>query len=534
MHEGRSRSVPQNAQCAWMNVAVFAATALVLLLAILRKTHGHFTYCLDDPYIHLALADRLRHGLYGINAGEAASPSSSILWPLLLVPFAGTRLMPWMPLLLNLGCSGGTAWLLGRFVDRTFAAGWRARLLAVLLLVATNVFGLVFTGLEHPLEVLLCVAGAFAVLAVLEAERVPWGCVLAAAVLPSVRYEGLLITFAVAVALWASRQRLAAGLLLPVSLVPVAGFSVFLHRLGLPWFPLSVLVKSSYKFADQSSLPVRVARLLVNTLTETLENPERAPQLLLVLVLGYFAWRGRGAVRLVLAAGAAAGAVQVVVGPVGWFFRYEVYCLAFSLVVAIAAEARFAEGLKRAVVPGTLLVLVGALAMFYARPQLGVPQAALGIYEEQTQLGRFAAEFYTGPVAVNDLGWVAFDRGPRQYVLDLVGLGSYESFKTKERDRTPEWLEAITREHGVGVAMLYPEWFAKGVPATWVPVAKLCAADVDPVLGAAGKRVMFYATPVADRAAVRQALARFGATLPGGSSLELNPIDSADGCRSSH
>ncbi len=555
-----SRSLRLRQRCATMNVLVYVSMALVLLLIILRKTHGHFTYCLDDPYIHLALADRMRHGLYGINAGEPASPSSSILWPLLLVPFAGTVLMPWMPLLLNLVFSTGTAWLLGHFVDRYFLPGWRARLFAVLLLPATNIFGLTYTGLEHPLQVMLCVAGAFAVLHVLDGESVPTWTVVAAVILPSVRYEGMLITIAVAVALWASRSRRMAVLLVPVSLLPAAVFSLFLHRLRLPWFPLSVLVKSRYKFQDHSSLPVRAVRLVLNTLTTTLQDPERAPQLLLVVVLGYFAWRSRRtrSVCLALTGCAAVGMAQVLLGPVGWFFRYEIYCLAFTLLVAIAADARLpaigaptdsdlgsrsrpdlhltspylsAETLAgTTAVPGLLLVLVGALAMFYARPQLGVPQAALGIYQQQVQLGRFASQFELGPVAVNDLGWVAFDRKPGQYVLDLVGLGSYEAFQTKEAQRTPDWLDRITREHGIGVVMMYTDWFPKGVPAGWQRLARLCSADVDPALGAADTRVMFYGTHAADTPRLLQELSRFGSSLPKGSVLQLNPPDSSETC----
>ncbi len=143
-----------------------AGAALVTLLVILHRLHGHFTYCLDDPYIHLALAERLRHGLYGINAGEAASPSSSIVWPLLLVPFAGTALFPWMPLVFNVIFGTATAWLLGRFSSRYFRAGWQTVALGLLLVLGLNLLGLAFTGLEHPLEVLLCVAAAFA----------PWPC----------------------------------------------------------------------------------------------------------------------------------------------------------------------------------------------------------------------------------------------------------------------------------------------------------------------------------------------------------------------
>lgn len=54
-------------------------------------------YTLDDPYIHLSLAENLLRGHYGVNLDEVASPSSSILYPFLLA------------------CALGEAWLISGF-----------------------------------------------------------------------------------------------------------------------------------------------------------------------------------------------------------------------------------------------------------------------------------------------------------------------------------------------------------------------------------------------------------------------------------
>lgn len=51
---------------------------------------GVFGYTVDDGYIHLALAQRIQSGFYGINPGEFAAPSSSILWPFLLAAVPST------------------------------------------------------------------------------------------------------------------------------------------------------------------------------------------------------------------------------------------------------------------------------------------------------------------------------------------------------------------------------------------------------------------------------------------------------------
>ncbi len=530
---------------AWMNVAVYLALTFALLLAVLKMTHGHFSYCLDDPYIHLALAERLRYGFFGLNAGEPVSPSSSILWPFLLVPFVGTRLLQWAPLILNVLCSAATAWLLGAFVQRTFLPDWRGRALSLLLLAATNVFGLAYTGLEHPFEVLLCVAGAWAVLHMLDGNTVPRWTLVAVVVLPSVRYEGFLVTLGVAFALWVARARRTAIGLVIASLLPLVAFSVYLHHVHLPWFPISVLVKSSSKLQDHGMLIVRVARLLLSVGKQTLQDFERVPQFLLVVVLAWFAAQHskNRRVQLILAGCAGVGAVQVVLGPVGWFFRYELYCLTFTLMIALDAMCRSTSSGAmpvsmsgpagnaggQHVVPGMLLVLTSALGMFYAQAVVNTARASTGIWQQQAQMGRFASEFYTGPVAVNDLGWVAFDRHKDEYVLDLAGLGSAEVFRTSEPQRTATWLDGITREHGVGLVMIYPDWF-KVLPATWKPVAKLCAEGGHGQPGPAEMRVMFYATPLADEATLLAALKRYQRTLPADTTLRLQPANAMESC----
>jgi hypothetical protein len=167
----------------------------------------------------------------------------------------------------------------------------------------------------------------------------------------------------------------------------------------------------------------------------------------------------------------------------------------------------------------------------YLRPLISVPRAALGIYQQQAQLGRLAGTFYHAPIAVNDLGWVSFLRSPDQYTLDLYGLGSYESFRTKDKDRNAAWLDAITREHNVGLVAIYPEWFTHGTPRSWTAVAKLCAVDVDTNLGPVSQRVMLYQTPQADAATVDGAIAQWRAGLPPRVTVQLHPTDSSSSCQ---
>ena len=62
---------------------MLAALAGLLALQAVAAWHaGVFEYPLDDVYIHLAMAEKIARGTYGVNLGEPASASSSIrCWP---------------------------------------------------------------------------------------------------------------------------------------------------------------------------------------------------------------------------------------------------------------------------------------------------------------------------------------------------------------------------------------------------------------------------------------------------------------------
>ena len=89
-------------------ITAFLCLAAAELVAVLFVNGGGFSYTLDDPYIHLALAENILRGHYGVNLQEFSSPSSSVLWPFLLVPLVAFShadlVLLGLNLLLSLGC----------------------------------------------------------------------------------------------------------------------------------------------------------------------------------------------------------------------------------------------------------------------------------------------------------------------------------------------------------------------------------------------------------------------------------------------
>src|SRR5690349_2736474 len=75
------RSRPLACICGLLAVAI-----LGLYAACAVRNGGTFVYCVDDAYIHLALAKNLvTHGVYGVRPDAFAAASSSIAWPWMLV-----------------------------------------------------------------------------------------------------------------------------------------------------------------------------------------------------------------------------------------------------------------------------------------------------------------------------------------------------------------------------------------------------------------------------------------------------------------
>jgi hypothetical protein len=137
------------------------------------------------------------------------------------------------------------------------------------------------------------------------------------------------------------------------------------------------------------------------------------------------------------------------------------------------------------------------------------------IYQQQRQMARFVQQEWPEPVAVNDLGWVAFSNPTP--VLDLWGLASPHALQLRRTGRSGAWMDSLAQQHNVRLAMIYDAYFPF-LPDTWTCVGKLLlgrrkfTAD-QPV-------VSFYATRPQDVAALQRRLSHFRSTLPPGVRLQ--------------
>jgi len=510
-----------NIKALLIGIGFLLAIILAEVIALLRLNNGHLVYTLDDPHIHLALAENIIQGHYGVNAGEFSAPSSSILWPFLLAPFASSPFGEYTPLFINSIAALATLFFVWKILSYSITTNSpRTKTIIVsafliLFTLATNVIGLIFTGMEHSLQVLIVAIIAWGL--VMEAEggkAAPW-LVIAIVIGPLVRYENLAVSLPTLLFLAVRGHFKTSAISFFLIILMLGGFSFFLIHLGLGPFPTSVVAKSTVVESMGS------IKVMIKNLRESLNNPRG-----LVLVFGLLTLVGFASFskqnhrkRLLAAVTSCAIVLHLIAGKYGWYHRYELYIWAFFVLISLYLIGDTLSGLLAEEERKTNLVKIIALACLgmaltcfeYVRGLKSLPVASNNIYEQQYQMHRFAVNYYGKPVAVNDLGYVAYKNN--NYVLDVRGLGSLDAFQCSRKEPSREWMNKLAGARSVELVMIYTNWF-KDRPDTWIKIGDLHLGK--PKITPAEDTVAFYAL---NDQAYKEAVAKlrsFVKTLPSG------------------
>lgn len=487
--------------CPVLSVVVSVAVYAIYQLLALSMT-GSFEFPLDDVYIHMAVAEQIAAGGYGVNPGEFTSAASSPIYPFLLLPFAGAPAQIWLPLFWNVAAMVAAAWLWARIVvtavsDTRWAVG-----LTLLGLFAFNFYGAAFVAMEHMLHILASLAVLRGLQIRFDEDRVSWLLVAGMVLGPMIRFEGLAVTGGAALALGMT-GRWALGLgLFAAALVPVGLFMGFLVSLGLKPLPNSVMAKLAGTNGNERfallELPIKVLVQLQN-------NPAIVLLIAIIMAVLLLARRmaGTAETRGLLLAAIFAGSGHMLLGQFGWFERYELYMLTF--VFGLLLIAFFREDTLRS---GRMILVAGMgfLAFNYASYalKLGV-YGPLGIQAQHQNMARFVKDHYKGDVAVNDLGHVSW--GNPNQVLDLWGLASYRALTTRLDNPYPGWAADMVKDAGIGLVIIYDKWLKDGGSADWVKIGELKYTGYAGFLG--DRTVSYYATSPETAPALREAFAAY-------------------------
>ena len=494
--------------------ALSALSAFVVLMALAMARAGWvFEYPLDDVYIHMAIAEQILAGGYGVNAGELASAGSSPLYPLLLLPGAGTEVQRYLPLGINVAAMLASAWLWGLILIRAglFEAGrapigWAA---AVLGPVMVNSFGLAFVGMEHSLHQAASLAIVLGLIRLVQEERINAVLLAGMVLTTALRLEGMALGLAAALVVWRVKGFGPAALCGVLALAPVVAFVGTLTAMGLDPLPESVQAKLHANDTIDLSWSDRfLAQFQVNIAKPAGLVLLVGSGVLLALMMAVPAMKQTGP-RSVALAVLAATLAHLFFGQIGWMDRYEGYIWA-----SLAAAILFVTALGPRLLPmlGVLVLLAGGLHAYWISWTQHFPWNIRAIYLQPGQSARFAQEFARVPVAVNDLGLAAW--GNPDYVLDLYGLASAEARYHRTYDPSPGWAAPLAEKNGVQLAMIYEKWLGEAVGEDWVKLGELHIIPGEGYLG--DSKVAYFATAPAYVESLEAALADWAPTLPEG------------------
>jgi hypothetical protein len=511
---------------------------IVLLITIVRRDDGVFTYALDDAYIHLSIGNHFAlQGVWGVTRYEFSASTSSPGWTLMLsslIALVGPS-EAW-PLVLNVLLATAVIVLIDCIL-RSCLHPPASFLALVFIVLSAPVPALIYSGMEHLLHILLITA-VFAGLRRYEsaAERraeYRGGLWFLVGLAGLVRYETIFLIGPLAVYYaWRRHWRLAAGLLIAAFIGPIIlGFIQIAH--GWYFFPNSLLAKGANISLDVQGLISLFERFA------TLVGRSGALFVLAAIVALWLIFRLRRGVRPSspplgwALAWLSASVLQYTLAQVGWMYRYEAYLLVFGYLLLLTDKelasvvARFFAGQLRpkAVtfalfsLAAIMIGIVFGYRIYHAMDDIAI--YANAVYRVDYHVAQFIRSFYRdGVVVVGDIGEVSYQTDA--HILDLWGLANRESLAAlRAGDLDADFIDAWTRTHGAQVAMIHdvyqgePTW---QVPSTWIRVGIWIAPDY---LFGANSAMSFYAVTPAEAGRLADLFRQFSTQVPSGVTPKL-------------
>jgi hypothetical protein len=209
----------------------------------------------------------------------------------------------------------------------------------------------------------------------------------------------------------------------------------------------------------------------------------------------------------------------------GWLYRYAASLVALGLVAigAAAPEALAARPRPAGPVAVAACVALGAVVAYplaerAVRATVETPRASKNIFDQQYQMGLFAARFYPGgAVAANDIGAITALADVR--LLDLYGLASMDVTRARRAGTLDRATVArLADAHGATVIAVYKSWFGQTLPAEWLEAGSWRAPEKVVI---ADRVVTFYARDAAARDRLAANLRAFAPSLPADVTVRL-------------
>lgn len=515
----RTETMAEDRQLRLGDATVFSATLIgcslfalgfTALFIVTLRSLGHWYYPLDDAYIEMSIAKHLAlHGVWGTSSQFASASSSPAFVVLLAICYRVCGVSQYTALILTITSCIGVVFATARLLR--FLPLRLQRVGVCLVVVLTPLWTMSVLGMEHALQILLCILFLdLAVQTIALDQRLNWKILLVAALMVSVRYEGLFVAAGACLFLLLRKRWIATIGLAFSAWSPVLGFGLYFRFHGGHWLPNSLLLKGGLDYYH-----------IVVFLRDGFHMSA------LMFAATWFVWRYRRSLtrsRSKVAIGITTIALWLhfFLASYGWVYRYEAYLIALGVASLLLC---YSQGLLKG---GLLKMAVVALLFLVAHAVVAtitLPGRSRSIYMQQVQTAKLLS-IYPASAALNDIGAPTFFADAP--VEDIVGLGSQDVFDARyHHTYTTAALGHILANHKVKTIAIYDNWFSEhpGVdiggpplPPGFVRVAKLHTPD--PYRNLGGETVSYYATPES-QGSLRAALHKLEPTLPAGDSINF-------------
>ncbi|MDH6252004.1 hypothetical protein M2347_001731 [Chryseobacterium sp. H1D6B] len=493
-----------------ITTAVFFGICSVYLLIMLSKTENHFTYIIDDAYIHMAMAKNFAlYKVWGMTPYSFSSSSSSPVFTLILSTliyiFGNNELIP---LIFNVTVSFFILFFLNKYYSLFFKESN--------FIIAATIFTIFFAvlhlqimiGMEHVLQVLVTIISIYyfykwAVSNFSDKISSYWfyATIL---LLGLIRFESMFYFVSLSFVFCLVKKIKQAALILLFGFAPILIFGYFNYQQDGYFFPNSVIVKGR-QFEFSGNYIEQVYNIVFNGMffNRSFYKIGFFP-LLIGIVLVYRSYKNKIGLQKIVSDNFLVIVWCIVLilhslfSNFKGFFRYEAYILVgFAMVIIPRLKEFFIQPLvmlKKDKIM-TVLILFNILLLFYKLEYANrmLVNGSKNIYEQQVQSAKFLNTYYnTSKIVANDIGAICYFSDI--HLLDIAGLGSTEMIPFNEKERVfgyefEKFLENYCVKNNYQVAVIYEEWFRGHVPKKWKKAAVL---KIDHVIAVSSGLVTIY------------------------------------------
>lgn len=512
--------------------AVLWITILILFRESITINQGIFTYVLDDPYIHMAMAKNLiLHGVWGVDKYGFTSSSSSPLWIIVLsLAYSLFGINVFIPFILNI--TFATIFIFIAYsIFRYYKMQPLYNLIFLLFLIFfTPIPALAFTGMEHILQIVLVVLFAFISAQILYEDKPStfkyYILLILASLVVAVRYEDLIVVLIIAAMFFIKKEYWKSLSILGTGMIPVFAYGIYSTMNGWFFLPNSLITKTIFVEAKTQAFSLNGVVLLVNNFLN-IQNLFIFIPLILAAGLLIFRFEKKvlwNAPNILLTLFIGTATLHMIAARTGWFYRYEAYLIALGILTIAIGINEYLPAVPKwdtKLISKNLTLIIIIFVLFVSLVGRGycsfneVPTATHNVYDQQYQMGLFIQKYYKGDaVSLNDVGAVNYVTDIKS--VDLLGLSGLNVSKAiLNENYTIKDIDNITHQNHVKVIIVYEDLYRKyltgGIPSDWIKVGQwritnriTCFMDT----------VSFYAIDPQDAENLTKNLKEFSSQLP--------------------